>query len=171
MNLDPTTIYWILVFSYWIHMLATVIWLGGLALMGFIGWPALRRGTLADNQWLSLQKRFLPWANGSLVILLITGFVQMTLNENYSGFMVIDSLWAWAMLLKHVAFVGMVVIGAYVQFGLYPAMDRLNLLLQKRPSMAQAEQSVLQEKEIRLLRLNMICATLILFFTAMATAV
>ena len=139
--------------------------------MGFIGWPALRRGTLADNQWLSLQKRFLPWANGSLLILLITGFIQMTLNSNYSGFMVIDSLWAWAMLLKHIAFIGMVAIGLYVQFGLYPAMDRLNLLLGKRPQLAQNEQTSLQQKEIRLLRLNMVCATLILFFTAMATAV
>jgi uncharacterized membrane protein len=171
MDLDPTTTYWILVFSYWVHMLATVIWLGGLALMGFIGWPALRRGTLTDNQWLSLQKRFMPWANGSLVILLITGFIQMTLNVNYSGFMVIDSLWAWSMLLKHIAFIGMVIIGVYVQFGLYPAMDRLKLLMEKRPNLAQNEQSSLQEKEIRLLRLNMGCATLVLFFTAMATAV
>ena len=171
MDLDATMVYWILVFSYWVHMLATVIWLGGLALMGFIGWPALRRGTLADNQWLLLQKRFMPWANGSLVILLITGFIQMTLNSNYSGFMVVDSVWAWAMLLKHIAFIGMVGIGVYVQFSLYPAMDRLALLLEKRPSLAQQEQNKLQEQEIKLLRLNMVCATVVLFFTAMATAV
>jgi uncharacterized membrane protein len=171
MNLDPTTIYWILVFSYWIHMLATVIWLGGLALMGFIGWPALRQGTLADNQWLALQKRFLPWANGSLLVLLITGFIQMTLNDNHSGFLVMDSLWAWAMLLKHIAFIGMVAIGLYAQFGLYPAMDRLELLREKRPNLTQSEQASLQGREIKLLRLNMVCATLVLFFTAMATAV
>jgi uncharacterized membrane protein len=171
MNLDPTTTFWILVFSYWLHMLATVVWLGGLALMGLIAWPALHRGMLADNQWLSLQKRFLPWANASLLILLITGFIQMTLDSNYSGFMVMDSLWAWAILLKHIAFLGMVIIGLYVQFSLYPAMDRLQLLLAKQPSLAGSEQGRLHHKEIRLLRLNMVCAVVILFFTAVATAV
>jgi uncharacterized membrane protein len=37
--------------SYWVHLLATVIWLGGVALMAFIAWPALRQGTLSSNQW------------------------------------------------------------------------------------------------------------------------
>jgi uncharacterized membrane protein len=100
--------FWILAVSYWIHLLATVVWLGGLALLALVAWPALRQETLSANQWLALQKRFLPWANGSLVLLLITGFVQMTNDPNYNGFMVIDSVWAGAILLKHVAFGGMV---------------------------------------------------------------
>ncbi|MEZ4515591.1 MAG: hypothetical protein R3C44_01710 [Chloroflexota bacterium] len=47
--------FWVLALSYWIHLLATVIWLGGMALMAFIAWPALRRGTLDSNQWFELQ--------------------------------------------------------------------------------------------------------------------
>jgi uncharacterized membrane protein len=163
--------FWVLVFSYWIHLLATVVWLGGLALMLLVAWPALRRGTLADNHWLALQQRFLPWANGSLVILLITGFVQMTNDPNYNGFLLIDSLWAGAILIKHLAFGGMVVIGVYVQWMLYPEMDRLKLLDGKRPSLLQAEQEKLTRRELRLLRLNLVCAAAVLFFTAVATAV
>jgi uncharacterized membrane protein len=163
--------FWILVFSYWLHLLATVIWLGGLALMALVAWPALRRQTLASNQWVALQKRFLPWANGSLVVLLITGFVQMTNDPNYAGFLAIDGLWAGAILIKHLAFGGMVVIGAYMQWGLYPALDRLRLLAEKRPSLAQREQEQLSQRELRLLRLNLACATAVLFFTAIATAI
>lgn len=163
--------FWIIVFSYWIHLLATVVWLGGLALMGLIAWPALRRGTLADNQWLAIQQRLLPWANGSLVLLLITGFVQMTNDPNYTGFLAIDSLWAWAILVKHIAFGGMVLIGGYMQAVLYPAMNRLDILGAKRPSLAQTEQARLTQREIRLLRLNLVCAAAVLFFTAVATAV
>lgn len=163
--------FWIMAISYWIHMLATVVWLGGLALLALVAWPALRKGTLTDNQWFGLQKRFMPWANFSLVLLLITGFVQMTNDTNYSGFMVIDSLWAWAMLLKHIAFVGMVLLSIYMQFALYPAMTRLSLLNESRPQLAVTEQEKLSRKEWQFLRLNLACAALILLFTAIATAV
>jgi uncharacterized membrane protein len=151
--------FWIIVFSYWLHLLASVVWLGGMALMLFIAWPALRHGSIASNHWLALQQRFIPWANGSLLVLLITGFVQMTNDPNYNGFLNIDSLWAGAILVKHLAFLGMVTIGAYIQWSLYPAIARLRLL------------GKLTLRELRLLRLNLICAGLILFFTAVATAI
>lgn len=163
--------FWILVFSYWLHLMATVVWLGGLALMALVAWPALKRKTLASNHWLWLQQRFTIWANGSLVVLLITGFVQMTYDPNYEGFLVVDSLWAWAILLKHLAFLGMVVIGGYLQWSLYPAMSRLRLMVEQRPKLVASEQEKLTKKEIRLLRLNLACAALILFLTAVATAV
>lgn len=163
--------YWILALSYWVHMLATVMWLGGLALMGFVALPAWRRQTLAANQWFELQKRFLPWANGSLVLLLVTGFVQMTNDANYNGFLQIDSLWAGAMLVKHIAFGGMAAFGAYTQLRLHPAMERAALLAKQKPALGEAEQERLTGQEIRLLRLNLVLAAAVLFFTALATAV
>lgn len=163
--------FWILAISYWIHLLSTVIWLGGMALMAMVALPALRKGTLADNQWFDLQRRFLPWADVSLVLLLFTGFVQMTNDPNYSGFLTVDSVWAWAILLKHIAFIGMVAIMAYVQFVLYPGMERMQLLGEKRPLLAEEEQAKLSHREVTMLRLNLACAVLVLFFTAIATAV
>ena len=163
--------FWILVFSYWIHLLATVIWFGSLVLMGLAAWPALQKGSLAANSWLALQKRLTPWANISLVLLLVTGFIQMTNDTNYSGFLVIDSTWAWAMLVKHIAFVLLAVITAYLQFGLYPAANRVQLLLEKRPQLAQQEQEKLAQREKQMLWLNLACAGVILFCTAVATAV
>ena len=163
--------FWILALSYWVHLLATVIWLGGMALMAIVAWPALRQGSLDSNQWFTFQRRFIPWANGSLVILLITGFVQMTTDENYTGFLSFDSVWAWAILLKHVAFLGMVAITAYVQASLYPAMSRAALLAERRPQLAATEEARLVQRETRLLRLNLLCAAVVLLFTAIATAV
>lgn len=162
---------WILALSYWIHLLATVVWLGGMALLALVAWPALRQGTLADNQWLAMQKQFTPWANISLVLLLITGFVQMTNDPNYSGFLAVDSVWAWAILLKHVAFAALVLLTAYVQFALHPAMSRLALLVEKRPQLAAAEQARLSRREGQLLWLNLACAAVVLLLTAVATAV
>ncbi len=163
--------FWVLAASYWVHLIATVIWLGGIALMAFIAWPALRQGTLSANQWFALQKRLLPWVNGALVLLLITGFIQMTNDDNYSGFLAIDSLWAWAILLKHVAYGGMVALTIYLQFILYPAMSRLALLGETHPETAAAERDRLARREVRLLRVNVVCALGVLLFTAIATAV
>lgn len=163
--------FWILVLSYWIHLLSTVVWFGSLVLMGLAAWPARQKGVVANNSWLTLQKRLTPWANVSLVLLLITGFVQMTNDANYSGFLAIDSIWAWAMLVKHVAFGLLTAVTVYLQFGLYPAMDRLALLAEKRPNLAQTELSKLDQREKQMLGLNLACAALILFCTAVATAV
>lgn len=162
---------WLLALSYWIHLLATIIWLGGLALFVLVAMPAVRQGTLAENQWIAVQKKFLPWANGSLVILLISGFVQMTNDSHYNGFLQLDSTWAWAMLLKHVAFVGMVAVSFYTQAYLHPAMDRVALLLETKPKVAEGELALLAQREKRLLQLNVGCALLVLLFTAVATAI
>lgn len=163
--------FWLLTLSYWIHLLATVVWLGGLALMGLVAWPALQQQTVAANHWLELQKRFTPWINGSLVILLITGFVQMTNDPNYDGFLQVGTLWAQAILVKHIAVGAMILIGAYVQWRLHPEMERIGLLATKRPEVAAEEQAAILRRENRLLRLNLLCAAAVLFFTAVATAI
>lgn len=163
--------FWILVFSYWIHLISTVVWFGALLVVVLAAWPAFRRETLAGNDWLAAQKKLLPWANLSLVLLLITGFVQMTNDPNYNGFLAIDGIWAWAMLVKHIAFILLIGVVAYMQFGLFPAFDRLAMLQEQRPSLAQAEQEKLIRQEKRLLWVNIMCAAVILFCTAVATAV
>lgn len=163
--------FWVLALSYWVHLLATVVWLGGLALMSLVALPALRQQRLEANQWFELQKRFTPWVNVSLVILLITGFVQMTNDVNYEGFLQVNTLWAQAILVKHIAVLGMILIGGFVQWRVHPAMERTALLAQKRPELAAEEQEKLLQQESRLLRLNMLCAAAVLFFTAVATAV
>jgi len=163
--------FWVLAISYWIHLLATIVWLGGIVVMIFIAWPAMQQGSLEANQWVIFQRRFQPWINASLVILLITGFYQMTNDSNYTGFLRVDSTWAAAILLKHVAYGVMVIVTVIVQSYLYPAISRVSLLAEKRPDLADAERAKLQRQEIRLLRINLLCAVTVLLFTAVATAV
>ncbi|MDX1615841.1 MAG: CopD family protein [Candidatus Promineifilaceae bacterium] len=163
--------FWALALSYWVHLLSTVIWLGGLTLMALVAWPAVRTDLLEAGQWADLQRRFTPWANASLVLLWVTGFLQMTADENYDGFLVVDTLWAQAILIKHLAVLAMMAFGLYVQWRLHPALARLSLVQQKRPQVAEAERAELARREVRLLRLNLVCAAAVLFFTAVATAV
>ena len=104
-------------------------------------------------------------------MLLLTGFVQMTNDPNYTGFLQIDSVWAGAILVKHIAFAGMVGLSFYLQRVVYPAMERVALLATKKPQLAASEQAQLVQQERRLLWLNVGCAAAILLCTAIATAV
>ena len=163
--------FWLLSFSYWLHLLGTAVWFGGMFVVLAVALPALRRQVIDNNQWLALQMALLPWVNASLVILLVTGFFQMTNDPNYGGFLGLDGWWSWAMLLKHVAYVGVVGVSGYLQWSLYPAVERTRLLGQKRPQTVAAEQESLHDQEVRLLWVNAACALLILLFTAIMTAV
>ena len=163
--------FWVLAISYWVHLVATVIWFGGLMIVSVAAFPALRQGELAENQWVTLQRRILPWVNGSLLFLLITGFIQMTNDVNYGGFLVIDGIWAWAMLLKHVAYVAIVGLMIYLQARVYPAMKSTAVFAKQRPKLAAEELETLSRQERQLLRINFVCAMLLLLCTAVATAV
>jgi uncharacterized membrane protein len=171
MALEITVPFWALTLSYWVHLLSTVVWLGGLALMTLIGWPAVRKKAVTTEQWALLHRRFTPWANVSLVLLWVTGFIQMTADANYQGFLAVNSLWSQAILIKHIAVIAMMAFGLYIQWRLQPALGRLALLEQKHPRRAADEREQLAQKEVRLLRLNLVCAAAVLFFTAVATAV
>ncbi len=162
---------WLLTLSYFVHFLATVIWLGGIALTLIMILPAMQTGKFGQIDWFAWRQNFMWWINGSLVILLLSGFYQMTVDPNYGGFLVLDGAWAWAMLLKHIAYAGMVAISFYLQFSLYPAIERTQLLAQKKPNLAQAQQQAHLALEKKLVQLNGGLATAVLFFTAMATAV
>ena len=162
---------WILTLSYWFHLLATVVWLGGLSTMAILAWPSVRKNLMSVNQWIRLQRGFNPWVNASIIVLWISGFVQMTADPNYEGFLVVDSTWAQAILIKHIAVLGMMAFGLYIQWRIYPALDRVALLAEKQPATAATEQEKLAQQEIRLMRLNLACAAVVLLCTAVATAI
>lgn len=163
--------FWVLVFSYWVHLLATAVWGGGVLVMVFTAVPAFRAQSVRQNDWLAWQQKLLPWANLSLVLLLITGFVQMTNDPNYSGFLAFDGTWDWAMLVKHLIFLLILGIAAYWQFGYFPAVARTAVLAEQKPQLAQAEQARLARRERQLLWLNVACAVAILLCTAVLTAI
>ena len=118
-----------------------------------------------------LARRIGRHGSRSLVLLWITGFLQMTADPNYEGFLAVDSLWAQAILVKHLAVIGMMIFGIAIQWRIQPALARLAILESKQPEFAAAERDKLTRQEIRLLRLNLICAVAVLFFTAVATAI
>jgi uncharacterized membrane protein len=163
----------ILAVSYFFHLVATVIWIGGLVLMVILVWPEVTR-TLADKRATyrfvtNLRRRFTPLVNLSLVVLVVTGLFQMTGDSHYDGVLKFSNAWSRVMLMKHLTIAGMVVSGLLVQFGVTPALERASLLAERGKDDPETWQR-LRRREVRLTWINVILGLLVLGFTAWATA-
>lgn len=160
---------WALLLSFWLHMLATVAWLGSLASVALLMIPGMRRSleAAAFADWLRATNRRLDsigWI--SLALLTTTGLIQMSANPNYSGLLAIDNNWALAICLKHIAFGGMVAVSAYLTWGLSPALQRAALLRAKGHDAAE-EQRLLSRLQA-LIAVNLVLGLIVLAFTALA---
>lgn len=164
---------WLLAVSYLLHLVATVVWIGGLVTMALVVWPGMRRA-LGDDAAFgraieAIEARFRPLANLSLAVLVLTGLVQMVANENYKGFLNLGNLWAQAILLKHLSIIGMIVIGGMMTFGVRPALQRLAMLSAAGVS-TESERAALRRRMDRLARIDLGLGILVLVFTAIARA-
>jgi uncharacterized membrane protein len=160
---------WALSTAYWLHMLATILWIGGLAALSLIVLPAARK-TLDSEAYAdllaALQTRLDPLGWFGVIVLLATGMVQMSSNPNYEGFLSIRSVWAGSILIKHLLFGLMVLVSGYITWGLLPALRRAALL--KARGRDASEDERLRKREVFLLRLNLILGVFVLLLTAIA---
>ncbi|MBI3244340.1 MAG: hypothetical protein HYZ49_18835 [Chloroflexi bacterium] len=165
---------WLVVASYFLHFVATVVWVGGILLMALVGYPGLRRalglGPQSGAAIAELQRRLAPMYLLSLITLGLTGLLQMSVNSNYKGFLAIGNLWSIAILLKHIVFFIMSAITAYSIWNLSPALNRLTLLEAKGKA-GGGELTALRNREERLNQLNVACALIVLLCTAIARSV
>jgi len=158
----------VLAFIYWMHMLATVTWIGSLAAINLLFIPAsMRTLKLPDQLSLitALQKRLEPLAWFCMGILVVTGLFQMSTSPRYDGFLNTSTQWSLAILVKHGFAVLMVVVSAIQTWEVLPAIQRTLL---KKDKADEAELAHLQKRETLLLRVNLLLSALILGATALA---
>jgi putative copper export protein len=164
----------ILAISYFFHLMATIAWVGGLVVLALLVVPEARRifgeQPALETFLMRMRKRFLPISHFSLVVLIATGLIQMSGDPNYDGLLQFTNDWSRAILLKHVAIVGMFLCGLVLQFSVIPALERARLLLDRGKGDPN-EWTKLRRSEARLTWINVVLGVLVLGFTAWATAV
>lgn len=164
-----TTPAWALSIAYWLHMLATVSWIGGLAVLSLLVLPAARK-TLDEKGYANLldaiRRRLdsIGWL--SIMVLLASGMLQLSASPHYEGFLSIHGLWATAILVKHILFGAMVAISGYVTWGIIPAMRRAALL--RSHGKESGELASLQKRSLRFMQFSLILGVLVLLLTAVA---
>ena len=163
----------ILAISYFFHLIATIIWIGGLVVLVIMVLPEARRVLGANPAFYTLlgglRRRFFPLSNLSLAVLVVTGLIQMSGDSHYDGVLQFTNEWSQVLLLKHVAILGMAVCGLALQFTVAPALERATPLAEHHKGDA-AQLERLRRRESRLTWVNVILGLLVLGFTAWATA-
>ena len=159
---------WILAILYWLHMLATVTWIGSLAAINLLVLPASTRTLKLVDQLsfiAAVQKRLEPLAWFCMGLLLVTGLFQLSTSPHYDGFLNTSTQWSLAILIKHGLAIVMVVVSAIQTWEVLPSIHRT---LMKKEKAGEDELAKLQKKELLILRLNLLISALILAATAYA---
>ena len=162
---------WALALTFWLHLLATVTWVGSLAGVSLLVLPAMKQSLDAQTQLVfieALQKRLEPIAWFCMSLLLVTGLFQMSVNPHYDGFLSTSTQWSLAILIKHILGIVMVVVSAIQTWEVIPAIRRAIVRSKKSPNANEIDS--LRRKEVLLLRMNFGLSLLILLATAFARA-
>ena len=150
-------------------MLATVTSVGGLATLAIIILPITKRNLDEETYSkliLAVTTKLVPIGWISVALLIATGLIQMSANENYLGFLAIENPWAVALLLKHIVFGIVLLLVFYQAWNLNPAIERA--ALKKHHGGAAPDEDKLQRRGERLITLNLILGVVILLLTAIA---
>ena len=138
----------LIIACYWIHLVATVLWIGGILFIIFIAIPSSKQVWGAESGKLmgEISKRFTPLANYSIVLLFVSGIVLAGLNKQFSVVRTLESNWTMALTLKLVLFFSMTAIHFYRGLVLAPKIMR---------TATQTEKAALQNLSINLVKVNL----------------
>lgn len=161
--------FWGLSLIYSFHLIATVVWVGGVTIAALFLIPVSRTvldpnayTVFLDRFW----QRFNPLAWLCLVILLASGLFQMSASPQYEGFLVIQNLWSIAIFLKHLAFGFMTVVSAWLTWGIFPRLRRV--AWQRAQGQATQQAEPLYRSETFWMRVNWVLSLIVLILTAVA---
>ena len=112
----------------WIHILATITWIGGMFTNLFIIRPTIYQFlSPADaGKFLgAMMKRFRIMVYGSIVVLGITGIPLKIINENYISIINFENNWEIISFIKHICYGVLVLIAIYSFEFLSPRVVRV----------------------------------------------
>ena len=144
--------------SYWLHSIATVVWLGGITFILFILIPSAKQvlDVEAGKLMGDISKRFTPIANYSIILLIVTGVVLTAVNRRFSEISNFGNNWSLGLIVKHVLVLGMVVVHFYRGLVLAPRIARAE---------PTSEKASLQKLSLHLVKLNFCLGLIVLLFS------
>ncbi len=149
----------ILIAFYWLHLLATVIWIGGITFILFIAIPSSKQvlGAEAGKLMGEISKRFTPLANYSIIFLIVTGLALTRFNKHVSETGVFDNTQTSGLILKHIVVLGMVAVHFY-------RGSILSLKIVKTTSVDK--KAALQKLSLNLVKVNFALGLLVLLLSS-----
>ncbi|MFQ6134366.1 MAG: CopD family protein, partial [Nitrososphaerales archaeon] len=152
----------------WLHLLATVVWIGGMAVNILVLMPSVREGLepSAAGRFMPLvMKRFRILVYASIIVLVATGVSMMLFSRSYLGPLQLDNAWSQVLLVKHIFVAVLILIAVYAFEVLAPKVTRIAA---KGPS---PELAGLQKLQVRLATTGLLVGIVILLLTGIATSI
>lgn len=103
--------------STWLHVLATIVWIGYYVFTSLIFLPVFERRMHANDLRGLLEQlstRLRPFFGGSLLIFMVTGTHLMLINQDYLGLgNFFANPWSILIVIKHVLLLPFLVLAVY----------------------------------------------------------
>jgi uncharacterized membrane protein len=152
----------------WVHLSATVLWIGAMATNLLIIMPSAG-STLTPplmGQLLgAIMKKFRVAAYCCAGALLLSGVLMSTQNSGYTGFLKLENLWSVLLLIKHIVVICLIILAVY-SFEVFA--PRVGRAAAKGPS---PELGKLQARQMNLAKVGLILGVAILALTAVIETV
>ena len=163
----------ILSLSHSLHLLATVIWIGGIVMILFVILPgaknALESTPMVSGLMKDISKRFTPMANISILVLIVTGIVIAHYEKNFTGFWDFNNSWNIIIFLKHSFVTLMIIIHFYRGLILNPRIGKLSNESQATPPLF-SQVARLQKFSLALVKTNLILGLIVLLLSGISSS-
>lgn len=148
----------ILLISLWLHLLAAVIWIGGIATILFVVLPSARTALGGETAKLmgTVSKRFTPMANISIFLLVVTGIVMILLNRQAPWTGTTGIAWSFPFVIKLLLILIMIMVHFYRNLVLAPKIAR---------TLSEAQKGSLQRFSLSLVKANFSMGLVVLFLS------
>jgi uncharacterized membrane protein len=149
----------ILVLSHWFHLLATVIWVGGIASILFVVLPSAKKvlGGQAASLMKEVSGKFTPIANLSIALLIATGLALISTDNQPAVSGESGNAWTLPFGLKLILASVMILIHFYRNIVLAPKIARTT---------SETSKTSLQRLSLNLVKMNLIIGIAILLLSS-----
>lgn len=150
----------------WVHMLSTVIWIGGIFFILFVALPVAKQTLEQPGKLMAaVSKRFIPLANISIILIILSGIGIVVSSHNPFNLIKFSNLWTSTLFIKILIVLMMVCIHFYRGLLLTPKITRLTT---EGGHSEQIEK--LQKLSLNLVRTNFVLGIIVLLLTGILYA-
>ena len=144
----------------WLHLIATVAWIGGIAFILFIAMPSAKKvlGLEASKLMGEISKRFTPVANYSIGLLVLTGTIMAVINYRTSAHATPEKNWSIVLAVKLILVLSMIIIHFYRGWILAPKIIGTE---------TEQKRAAMQKLSINLVKTNFGLGLAVLLLSAM----
>lgn len=166
----------ILSLSHFLHLMATVIWIGGIMMILLVILPgakeSLESALMTKRLMKEITKRFTPMANISILVLIVTGIFIAYYEKKFTGLLDFNTLWNTVMFLKHFFVALMVIIHFYRGLMLNPRIGRLSSKINESKVTSPLSSRVqrLQKFSLDLVKVNLVLGMIVLMMTGISSS-